>query len=268
MLSNFRSVTAGCSLRQAARQRRIRVASLTTVVVVIGLAAGEIAAADELGWIDLFSGKDVAAWKEPTTGWQVSKSVALDPKNPKKLHAEKGDGLLVDFGKGRNLSTKQSFTNVEVQAEFLVPKGSNSGIKLMGLYEIQIRDSFGVSQEKLTGDHCGGIYPRAEDKPAYHHIDAGFAPKINAAKPAGEWQTLDITFKAPRFDSNGTKIANAVFVRVVHNGQVVHENRDVGTPTGSNYVRKEIPKGPILLQGDHGPVAFRNIRVRELGTKE
>lgn len=268
MLSTFRSLTGAGSFCQAVRPCRLRTQCLAAVAVLGSLAACAIPATDKSGWIDLFSGRDLAAWKEPTAGWQVSKSVALDPKNPKKLLAEKGDGLLVDFGRGRNLSTKQSFTDVEVHAEFLVPKGSNSGIKLMGLYEIQIRDSFGVSQEKLTGDHCGGIYPRAEDKPAYHHIDAGFAPKINAAKPAGEWQTLDITFKAPRFDSTGTKIANAVFVRVVHNGQVVHENRDVGTPTGSNYVRKEIAKGPILLQGDHGPVAFRNIRVRELGTKE
>src|SRR5262249_61960449 len=120
-------------------------------------------------------------------------------------------------------------------------------------------------KKDLTGDSCGGVYPRAEQKPKYHHIDKGVPPRTNAAKPAGEWQTLDITFQAPRFDAAGKKTANARFVKVVLNGQVVHEDVEVSTPTGAAWrLAKEVPSGPLFLQGDHGPVALRNVRLRPL----
>jgi hypothetical protein len=144
----------------------------------------------------------------------------------------------------------------------MIPKSSNSGVKLQGLYEIQIYDSHGVKKPKASD--CGGIYPRAEMEPVYHHIDAGVPPRVNAARPAGEWQTLDITFRAPRFDAAGKKVANARFVRVVLNGQVVHDDVELRTPTGNNWRTKEVARGPLLLQADHGPVAFRNVRVRPL----
>jgi hypothetical protein len=156
--------------------------------------------------------------------------------------------------------SKQKFGDVEVHAEFMIPKGSNSGVKLEGLYEIQIFDSYGVEEPKATD--CGGIYPRAEQKPTYHHIDKGVPPRTNASKPPGEWQSLDIVFQAPRFDADGKKIANARFVKVVLNGQVVHEDVEVKTPTGHAWHNQEIPTGPLLLQADHGPVAFRNVRAR------
>ena len=73
-----------------------------------------------------------------------------------------------------------------------------------------------------------------------------------------------MTFRAPRFARDGTKVENARFVKVVLNGQVIHENVDVKSPTGHVWRQKEVAQGPILLQGDHGPVAFRNIRVRPL----
>jgi hypothetical protein len=100
--------------------------------------------------------------------------------------------------------------------------------------------------------------------PKYHHIDEGTAPRVNAARPAGEWQTLDVTFRAPRFDSSGKKVRSAQFEKVVLNGQVIHEKVEVASPTGHVWRLKEVARGPILLQADHGPVAFRNIRVRAL----
>jgi hypothetical protein len=237
-----------------------------SAAVTLALLAAAVPAVDDAGWIDLTAAADFAAWKD-ATGWQTARAVALDPSNPRRLTAEPGTGLIVTQGRGHDLLSKQSFGDVEVLAEFLIPARSNSGVKLMGLYEIQITDSAGVPAGKLTGDHCGGIYPRAEQKPRYHHIDQGFAPRVNAAKPAGEWQTLDITFTAPRFDATGKKTVNATFVKVLLNGQLVHEGRDVGTPTGHAYVKPEVPAGPLLLQGDHGPVAFRNVRVRPLAAK-
>jgi hypothetical protein len=100
-------------------------------------------------------------------------------------------------------------------------------------------------------------------QPRYHHIDDGVAPRSNAARRSGEWQTLDIVFQAPRFDKQGKKTANARFVKVVLNGQVIHEDVEVECPTGNAWrLSKEVASGPLLLQGDHGPVAFRNVRVR------
>ncbi len=218
--------------------------------------------AEERDWIVLSGANGLEAWRGPTNGWSLAESVALDAQNPRLLTAKPGTGILVNGPKGRarNLVSKQNFTDVEVHVEFLIPKGSNSGVKLEGLYEIQILDSYGVKTP--TANDCGGIYPRAEDKPKYHHIDKGTPPRTNAARPAGEWQTLDIIFQAPRFDADSKKIANARFVKVVLNGTLIHENVEVATPTGSAWVKPEIPTGPLLLQGDHGPVAFREVRVR------
>jgi hypothetical protein len=219
---------------------------------------------DKGGWIDLSSGaKGLDAWQGPTGDWFCADSVEPHPENPKLLRAKPGQGILVNGRKGRthDLLSKQKFTDIEVHLEFLIPKGSNSGVKLEGLYEIQICDSFGVKKPK--GYDSGGIYPRAEEEPMYHHIDDGVPPRINAARRPGEWQTLDLIFQAPRFDADQKKIANARFVKVVLNGQVIHENVEVRTPTGSAWrLKKEVPSGPLLLQADHGPVAFRNVRVR------
>jgi hypothetical protein len=75
-------------------------------------------------------------------------------------------------------------------------------------------------------------------------------------------------FRAPRFDAAGKKVADARFDKVVLNGQVIHEDVAVATPTGNAWVRKEAPRGPLLLQADHGPVAFRNVRIRPLAGDE
>jgi hypothetical protein len=228
------------------------------------LAALGPLAAEEQGWIDLSGGKGLDAWKGKTDGWVVAGDAATNTDNPRLLIDKPGKGVLVNGPKGRapDLLSKQDFGDVEVHVEFLIPKGSNSGVKLMGLYEIQICDSWGVKEPK--GSDCGGIYPRAELTPRYHHIDKGVAPRVNAAKPAGEWQTLDIAFRAPRFDAQGKKTASARFLKVVLNGQVVHDDVEVATPTGHAWHKPEVAAGPLLLQGDHGPVAFRNVRVRPL----
>jgi hypothetical protein len=217
--------------------------------------------ADEEGWIALSGTNDLEAWAEPKGDWFVAGSVGLDPKNPNRLAAMPGTGILVNGRNGRthNLITKQKFGDIEAHVEFLIPKGSNSGVKFEGLYEIQIFDSWGVKKPKASD--CGGIYPRAEMEPRYHHIDDGVPPRTNAARPPGEWQALDAIFLAPRFDDAGKKTANARLVKVVLNGKVIHEDVELKTPTGHAWRDKEIPRGPLLLQGDHGPVAFRNVRV-------
>ncbi len=223
------------------------------------------AAPEKDGWIVLSD--DFKAWQEPTGDWFFASTVGIDPKNDRKLAAEPGSGLLVNGKSGRttNLITRQDFGDVEVQLEFMIPSHSNSGVKLEGVYEIQIFDSWKVA--KPSGADCGGIYPRAELKPKYHHIDDGIPPLVNAAKKPGEWQTLDIVFHPPRFTVDGKKTANAMFEKVVLNGRLIHDHAETPTPTGNNWHNKETPTGPLLLQADHGPVAFRNARVRPLPAK-
>ena len=230
-------------------------------MAVLLILAAALGLADS--WTDLSSGeKALEAWASPTGDWFSAAGAEPDSESPKKLRPEPGQGMLVNGQKGRtvDLVTKEKFRDIEVRLEFLIPKGSNSGVKFEGLYEIQIFDSFGVKKPK--GSDCGGIYPRAELKPRYHHIDKGIAPRGNACKPPGEWQTLDILFVAPRFGSDGKKSANAKLTRVLLNGQLIHENQELLTPTGDRWKNPEMAEGPLMLQADHGPVAFRNVKIR------
>ncbi|GAL79481.1 putative large multi-functional protein [Algibacter lectus] len=110
--------------------------------------------------------------------------------------------------------------------EFLLPKGSNSGIYFQSRYEIQIFDSYG--KDDVAYSDCGGIYQRwDESKPKGEKGYEGISPRVNATLPLGEWQTYDVIFRAPKFDQNGNKIKNAMFEKVVLNGQIIHENKEV-----------------------------------------
>ena len=213
----------------------------------------------------LFNGKDFAGWRQPTGGWTIAKGVSLDPADAAKFVIAPGQGIAVNGAKGRTveLVTETEFGDVELHVEFCVPKHSNSGVYLMGRYEVQVYDSFDVAQDKYPGIECGGIYPRWINE---KNVE-GHSPRVNASKPPGQWQTFDITFRAPRFDVGGKKIANARFVKVVHNGKVIHENVELSGPTRATLWEDEKPAGPIRLQGDHGPVAYRNLRVKAVELK-
>ena len=240
----------------------LRPLTIIPVLTALVLIDSPPARAGEPEWSALTAQGNLDAWREPQGRWFVAESVGLDPRNPKRLSAVPGKGTVIVNGPSvtSNLLSKENYGDVEFHAEFLIPRGSNSGVKFEGLYEIQIADSAGKA--KTTGSDCGGIYPRAEMLPTYHHIDDGVAPRSNAARPAGEWQTLDVIFQAPRFDARGKKTANARFVKVVLNGKLIHEDVEQKYPTGHAWHDKEVAKGPLLLQADHGPVAFRNVRVR------
>ncbi|MCI0638052.1 MAG: DUF1080 domain-containing protein [Gemmataceae bacterium] len=230
---------------------------------LIALAAASRAGAQEKAWIDLFA-NGMAAWKTPHGDWQQMESAVLDAKNPRRFEAKPGVGAWYNGPKARtnNLFTKEKFGDVEVELEFMMSKGSNSGIKFHGHYEIQLADSFG--KKEVTASDCGGVYPRAEAKPKYHHIDKGIPPKVNACKAPGEWQTLVVVFRAPRFDKDGKKTANARIEKAVLNGQVVHDNQELATPTGDRWRGPEFSEGHFMIQADHGPVALRNVRIRSI----
>jgi hypothetical protein len=219
----------------------------------------------EADWIDL--SKDFSAFQKPTGQWFTAESVQVSPDDDRRLAAKPGQGILVNGKTGRtnNLITRQKWGDLEVHVEFMIPRRSNAGIKLHGVYEIQIYDSWQAS--KLTGADCGGIYPRGEMKPRYHHLDDGIAPLVNACRKPGEWQTLDICFRAPRLSEKGEKIANAQFEKVLLNDTLIHDHAELKHPTGNAWQDKEHATGPLLLQADHGPVAFRNIRVRPMTSK-
>ena len=221
--------------------------------------------ADANGWVELLQTGEASPWEKVDAGWLFADDASLDTDKPARLKA-KGEGKSwVNGEKGRvpDLVTKKEYKDVEVHVEFMMGKNSNSGIKFHAMYEIQFRDTANNKGE-LSGDDCGGIYPRAEDKPRYHHIDKGIGPKVNAAKPAGEWQTLEVTFQSARFDDKGEKSANAKIVKATFNGKLIHEDQELKTPTGSNWTKKEKAAGPFMLQADHGPVAFRNVKIREI----
>ena len=194
--------------------------------------------ADEPARLELVGEHGLEAWRQPTGDWIVAATAVPDPAHTSRLIAKPGQGTLINgvTGKTRNLLTIADFGDVDAHVEFLIPKGSNSGVKFEGLYEIQIIDSFGIA--KPDAEDCGGIYPRAELLPRYHYLDEGTPPLLNAARPPGEWQTLDVIFHAPRFDSGGKKIKNASFEKVVLNGQVIHQHVELKTPTG-HYWRQQ-----------------------------
>lgn len=219
--------------------------------------AASLAAVSSLGAADgqrvckPFNGKDLTGWKtvaDKGSQWVVG-TAKLDAANPAKLvvsAAADGQGEFINReAHGVDIYSEQEFGDCTLSLEVMVPKGSNSGIYLMGNYEIQVLDSFG--REKVGPGDLGGLYGAA-------------APKLNAAKAPGQWQQFVIEFQAPRFQ-DGQKVGNAVFKKVTLNGQVIHENVEMKGVTGGSLGRGEQPKGPLMFQGNHGAVAYRNICV-------
>ena len=204
-------------------------------------------------------GDDLSAWRGNTGQWEIVGDTFTNPKNVKLLSSKPGTGVILNGPTGRtnNIVSKAEFGDVKAHIEFMVPKGSNSGVYFMGRYEIQVYDSYGVEKGQYPGIECGGIYERWDNN--RNKGFEGHSPRVNASRAPGQWQTFDVIFRAPRFDKNGRKISNARFEKIVHNGILVHENVELTGPTRAGMYNDEKPTGPLMLQGDHGPVAYRNI---------
>ena len=208
------------------------------------------------------------AFENPGGNWTLAADAWAGYTGKGTLEQTKeGKGVVINHPAPKNRSqlvTKQQFGDIEITLDFMMAKGSNSGVYLQGKYEVQLLDSW-TKQHPASGD-CGGIYQRWDNsRPAGHKGYEGIPPLRNACRAPGLWQHLEIKFRAPRFDAQGNKTANARFEEVYLNGVLVQSQVEVTGPTRSpSSSTEEKERGPLLLQGDHGQVAFRNIRYRPL----
>jgi Domain of Unknown Function (DUF1080) len=208
---------------------------------------------------------DLSSFKDPAANWSVAGKVS-GTFDDVAIKSDKGSGVLVNkfspkekYKGDPNLFTTTEHGDIFLSLDFLLPKGSNSGIYLQGRYEIQLFDSWNAATPRPSD--CGGIYERWDDaRPEGKKGYEGHAPRLNACKAPNLWQHLEIEFRAPRFDPSGKKTSPAQFVSVRLNGALIHQNVYLSGPTRASAFNDEKATGPLLIQGDHGPVAFRNIK--------
>ena len=182
---------------------------------------GEAAFKPGEGWLPLFNGKDLTGWKNVgryKSEWRAEGGVLANPVE------------------SDNLYTEREFENFQLHLEFKLPKEGNSGAFLRGCKEVQIADSFGKT--KLEADDCGGIFGKVP-------------PRVNACKPAGEWNTLDATIVGRT-------------ITVVLNGKTGVDGVAVNGVTGGQLNEDEDKPGSLMLQGDHSAVWYRNLWIKPL----
>lgn len=204
---------------------------------------------------------DLSGFKS-AKGWQIAGDVLMDPEKTGAVSTVKGTGVLVNVfeakKKGEDLLTKIQHGDMDLEMDYMMARGSNSGIYLQGLYEVQLADSWGVIDAR-AGDN-GGIYERWDDtRPEGQQGYDGLAPRQNVTRAPGVWQHIKIAFQAPKFDGAGKKTENARILLVELNGIKIQENVELSGPTRGALSQQETANGPLRLQGDHGSVAFRNI---------
>ena len=205
-----------------------RTLALLTLATLCALPPALLAGAhDEKDFKPLFNGKDLTGWKLRNPNGHHSWSV--EPGGILKNTVEGGVH-------GTDLVSEAKFLNFTVRYEYMTPEDSNSGFYLRGRHEIQILGDYKTGKATDTGN--GSIY--------------GFkAPDKFITKPARVWQTAEATIIGNR-------------ITVIMNGVKIHDNVECNRATGGELDNKVTEPGPILLQGDHGTVSFRHIRIKEL----
>ena len=198
-------------------------------MLLIGLACGL-----------LLAGSAACQAAQDEEGW-VSLFNGKDLAGWKLRHANRKqtwqvvDGALYNSDRGSDIHTEQTFKDFKLHIEFKVPRGGNSGVYLRGRYELQVADSFGRKPGK---GGCGALYGK-------------FAPAQEACKKADEWQSFDVTLV-------GMKLT------VLHNGIKIHDEVTIPGHTGGSMGGKEPDPGPLMLQGDHTRVWYRDIRIQPI----
>ena len=200
----------------------------------------------------LFDGRDLSQWAHHGTG--ADRNQLLAPKWVVR------DGYFETGAGTGSLYTREGFGDIQLHVEWASPSvvagnsqgRGNSGIFLMGLYEIQVLDSY--NNKTYADGQAGAIY-------------AQWPPLANVARRSGEWQTYDIVFEAPHFQDG--KIVKPAFQTVFWNGVVVHNRKEVMGPTVyrdvATYSTPHAAELPLMLQDHRNPVRYRNIWVRRLG---
>ncbi|MBX3277925.1 MAG: DUF1080 domain-containing protein [Acidobacteria bacterium] len=186
-----------------------------------GVRAPDLKPPKSVSWgkpVQLFNGRDLAGWRQRSDAVKDCWSVE--------------DATFTNSVPCVDLISEEIFNDFKLHIEYRLAERSNSGVYLRGRYEVQILDDFGKAPESSG---AGGVY--------------GFLrPRVNASRPAGEWQSYDITLLGR-------------FITVVHNGRTIIEGLEISGPTGGALDSDEGAPGPIMLQGDHGKVWFRNVTV-------
>lgn len=209
---------------------------------------------------------DLSSFKDAGKSWSIAGGVTANLNEQNALNISKGSGILVNLptkkNHGSDLLTLGEHGDMVLELDYLMAKGSNSGIYMQGIYEIQLEDSWGVKNPQSSNN--GGIYQRWDDaKPEGQQGYQGYAPRQNASKAPGLWQHIKIAFQAPKFDGSGKKTENARILSIELNGVVIHDNVELfGATRGANSQEKAL--GALRLQGDHGAVAFKNIKIAKL----
>lgn len=206
--------------------KRLLVGSLTALACVSLLLPLAATAAPEPKWVDLFNGTDL-------TGWQKAKEPRVDP------NWTVDSGAMTNLEAAKDIATVTDYNDFELTLEYKTVKEGNSGVFLRGRIEVQVFDSYG-KETPDTGDD-GAIFGQ-------------FPPKVNASKPAGEWNSLEIRL-----------VRDTITVK--HNGQIVQDNVKLSKVCGGALPGGLLDPGPIRLQGDHGKVWYRKLKLRpiELG---
>ena len=190
----------------------------------------------------LFDGKDMSKWQWPARGWKLE------------------NGYLEVVAKGPSLQTKENFGDMQLHVEWTVPPNpprvgqwrGNSGIILMGRYEVQVLDSYDAAT--YADGQAASMYGQ-------------FPPLVNASRPPGQWQMYDILFEAPKFE--GSNMTKPPVVTVLHNGVVVH-NHQAFIGQMAHRIHKAFeahgPEAPLMIQNHDVPVRYRSIWVRKTGS--
>ncbi len=199
-------------------------------MAIVGVVAISFcASAAEAGLVSLFNGKDLAGWQN-----------ARNATGENKWKAE--DGTLTNIATGHDgndIATVEKFKDFELKIEYKTVKDGNSGVYLRGRIELQVLDSFGKNPPGKGDD--GAVY-------------AQFPPKVNATKPVGEWNTLEVSY-----------VGDVLTAKL--NGQVIHDKQQITKVTGGALPGGVDEAGPLMLQGNHGKVWYRNITIKPLDKK-
>lgn len=200
--------------------------------------------------IVLFNGNDLSNWLARGRGAERGKTFAPEWKVE--------NGYIETVPRTGSIFTKEKLGDIQLHIEWATPRNlraasqgrGNSGVLIMGLYEIQVLDSY--NNVSYADGQAAAIYGQ-------------YPPLVNASRKPGEWQTYDIVFEAPRFQ--GGRLVKPAFATVFHNGVLVHHRQELMGPMRHKVVAKYEPheaEGPLLLQSHGNPVRYRNIWVRRL----